>query len=172
VQHAVPGQKAYVYGYVDGVLQSKHAMTAVGSIDTLALPFNYAGDNQTNWAVNVGQDGTGIYNDGGSAYDINALIDDLGVWRRALTAHEAAGIYTAGLQGKDLTQALTAELFATVSGGNLLLNWQGASDVELETTPRLSPPAWTVVSGTLGASTASIPLNSSSAAFFRLVKVQ
>ena len=158
IQHAPAGQRAYVYGYVDGLLRSKHPMTAVGSVDTLGLPFSYAGDNQTNWAVNVGQDGTGTYTDGGSAYDINAMMDDLGVWRRALTANEAVAIYEAGLKGEDLTQAASAGLFATVSGGNLMLTWQGGSNVELETTPSLSPAQWTVVSGTLGASSASIPL--------------
>ncbi len=171
IQHAPAGERAYVYGYVDGLLRSKHPMTAVGSVDTLGLPFSYAGDNQTNWAVNVGQDGTGTYTDGGSAYDINAKMDDLGIWRRALTANEASAIYEAGLKGEDLTHAASAGLFATVSGGNLMLTWQGGSNVELETTPSLSPAQWTVVSGTLGASSASIPLHAATSAYFRLVMI-
>jgi len=168
VQHAPPGQQAYVYGYIDGVLRSKHPMTAVGSLDTFALPFSYPGDNQATWAVNVGQDGTGFYDDGGSAYDINALMDDLGIWRRPLTAHEAMGIYQAGLAGKDLTQAVTASVFASVTGNNIVLTWDGSPNVELQTTSDLSSGSWTTVSGTLGASSATISLNSHPAAYFRL----
>ncbi len=179
-QRAPAGLSAFVYEYLDGVLVSKHPMDTVGSIDTFGLPFqNEQGvpsDNQTNWAVNIGQDGTGVYHDGGSAYDIDAKIDDLGIWRRALTADEAAGIYKAGLAGQDLTTAVvssTAALIsASVSGGNLILTWQGGATVELETTPSLSPEAWTPVAGTLGASSASIPIQSGGAAFFRLVTVQ
>jgi hypothetical protein len=179
-QRAPAGSSAFVYEYLDGVLVSKHPMDVAGSIDTYSLAFaneqGVASDNQTTWAVNIGQDGTGVYHDGGSAYDIDAMIDDLGIWRRALTAKEAAGIYTAGQSGKDLTQAAitttTATLTATVSSGNLLITWPGGASVELETTPSLSPEAWTPVAGTLGASSASIPLKSATTAFFRLVQVQ
>jgi hypothetical protein len=179
-QRAPAGSSAFVYEYLDGVLVSKHPMDVAGSIDTYTLPFtneqSVPSDNQTNWAVNIGQDGTGVYHDQGSAYDINAKIDDLGVWRRALTAEEAAGIYSAGELGQDLTQAVIAPslptLNAIVSGGNLLITWPGGAGLELETTPSLSPEAWTTVAGTLGASSASIPLNSATTAFFRLVQVQ
>jgi hypothetical protein len=189
-QRAPYGSSAFVYGYLDGVLVSKHSMGTVGDIDTIDLDFtNEQGpnsyipgltgelpDNQISWAVNIGQDGTGVYHDQGSAHDIDAKIDDVGIWLRALTANEDKGIYLAGLAGQDLTTAVSATVAATISGsgsgGSLVLTWQGSPGVELETTPTLSPPAWTLVNGTLGASTASIPLNSSSAAFFRLVKVQ
>jgi hypothetical protein len=170
IQHAPPGQAAYVYGYIDGILRSKHPMTAVGSVDTLSLPFNYAGDNQSGWAVNVGQDGTGVYDDGGSAHDINALIDDLGIWRRALTAHEALGIYQAGLTGNDLTHAVTASVFAAISGNNIVLTWNGSPNVELETATSLAPSNWTAVNGTLGASSATIAIGPG-AAYFRLAHV-
>jgi len=168
IQHAVPGESAFVYGYIDGVLYSKHPMTAVGSVDTLALPFNYTGDNQSGWAVNVGQDGTGLYDDGGSAHDINALIDDLGIWSRALTANEAKGIYQAGLAGKDLTQAVSATVTATLVGGNIVLSWSAQPNVELESATSLAPANWTVVSGTLGVGSTSIPLTGATA-FYRLV---
>jgi hypothetical protein len=114
-----PGSSAsYVNTYADGVMVNQKVVFTAGPIDTFALPFtNEQGPGptnpplptiQTNWAVNVGQDGTGVYHDQGSAYNIGAKIDDLGIWRRALTANEVAGIYAAGLAGKDLSQAVAA----------------------------------------------------------------
>ena len=59
--------------YVDGVLVTSDPLTAVtGSIDTLA----------SSRVVNIGQDGTGLYTDGGSAEMVNLLMDDLGIWTR------------------------------------------------------------------------------------------
>ncbi|HWD19224.1 MAG TPA: LamG-like jellyroll fold domain-containing protein [Verrucomicrobiae bacterium] len=171
VQHEPAPFAANLSCYVDGVLVSKHPLTAVGSVDTVALAFGYTNDLQSGWAVNIGQDGTGLYTDGGGAYDIDAKIDDLGIWRRALTANEAAGIYLAGTLGKDLTHAASAVLFANVSGGNIVLTWAGSAGVELQTAPTLGA-AWVSVNGTRGASTASMPLSSGATAYFRLVKVQ
>lgn len=38
--------------------------------------------------TNIGQDGTGAYTDGGNLVAIDALIDDVAIWRRALTGFE------------------------------------------------------------------------------------
>jgi hypothetical protein len=70
--------------YVDGVaanftVQSGSSVAAAGNIDT-------------GQAAIIGQDPTGQYEETGSGD-----IDDLGVWRRALTALEAASIYMAGV---------------------------------------------------------------------------
>ncbi len=57
----------------------------------------------TGLATNIGQDGTGSYTDGSSGVTwTNALIDDVGIWRRAITGSEALAIYQAGLAGRDL----------------------------------------------------------------------
>jgi hypothetical protein len=50
--------------------------------------------------TNILQDGTGTYTDtdSGANFDL-AAIDDLGIWRRALTDAEVTLIYTMGLQG-------------------------------------------------------------------------
>src|SRR5678816_2882610 len=61
-------------------------------------------------AVNIGQDGRGSYTDGGSMGVTNAAIDDVGIWRRVVTAQEAAAIYKAGLAGLDLEQAAAVTL--------------------------------------------------------------
>ncbi len=174
-------QAGYVYAYVDGALVNRNIMVTQGSIDSFALPFTNeqgpgggaAPNNQTAWAVNIGQDGTGVYHDQGSAYNIGAKIDDLGIWRRALSAGEAAAIFTAGHAGKDLSQAVVSQappkvlIQAALSGGSLALTWPGAPNVKLQTTMSLSAPNWTDVPNTLGASSASVPLTGT-AAFFRL----
>lgn len=82
--------------YVDGALATSDPFMAsiTGSVDT----YNAA------LAVNIGQDGTGSYTDGGSAQMVNVLIDDVGIWRRALASGEVAAIYDAGLAGKALDQ--------------------------------------------------------------------
>jgi Concanavalin A-like lectin/glucanases superfamily/Immunoglobulin domain len=177
-QRAPFGQSAFVYGYLDGDLASKHPMAVSGTIDTLGIDFtNEQSTNDTfqatvqgNWAVNVGQDGTGVYCNQGSAFIIDGAIDDMGIWTRALTANEAKGIYLAGLQGQDLTQAVTAMVSASISGGNIVLTWNGNPNTELQMATDLTAGNWTTVSGTLGASSATISLNSHPAAYFRLFK--
>ena len=90
-------------------------MTLAGTVDTFGLPLT---DHQTSapiptsiqsqFQVNIGQDGTGIYTDNHSGHLVG-LLDDFGIWRRALTAREVGAIYIAGMAGKDLSQVTTPE---------------------------------------------------------------
>lgn len=74
--------------YVDGAFASSLTMAnVVGSVD-VSNP------------LNIGQDGTGAYD----AKMVNVLMDDLGIWRRALSPGEIAAIYNAGKTGKNLEQ--------------------------------------------------------------------
>ncbi len=74
--------------YVDGAFSASKTMANVlDSIDADA-------------PVNIGQDGTGGYN----AHLVDLLVDDLGIWRRALSAGEVAAIYNAGKAGKNIGQ--------------------------------------------------------------------
>jgi hypothetical protein len=71
--------------YLDGIvahqnIQEGASVVGIGNI------------NSTN-AATIGQDPTGLYP---QSSDGNISIDDLGVWNRALTPLEVAGIYTAG----------------------------------------------------------------------------
>ncbi|MBU6400096.1 MAG: hypothetical protein KGS61_07240 [Verrucomicrobia bacterium] len=86
--------------YVDGNLANQTSIApdvvggvpnAVGSVDTDSL----------GWSVNLGDDGRGNYaiRDGAG---LDMLMDDVGIWRRALTAVEAARIYLGGVAGQDL----------------------------------------------------------------------
>jgi hypothetical protein len=81
--------------YKDGALLSSASLAVVtGPIDTLDI-----GN-----AVNIGQDGTGAYTDGGSAEMVDLLMDDLGIWRRVLSLGEIAAICNAGLGGTNLSK--------------------------------------------------------------------
>jgi hypothetical protein len=151
---------ALVSVYTDGVLTSTRPDLTTGNIDTDDLSYN----------VNIGQDGLGTYTDGGSAGITNALIDDVGIWRRALSSQEALAIYTAGQRGNNLALAFVAPILsAHLSGGNIIINWQGSATLKLQKTTSLNPPSWSDVSGTLGASTASVPITGT-ALFFKLAQ--
>ncbi|HVY68489.1 MAG TPA: LamG-like jellyroll fold domain-containing protein [Verrucomicrobiae bacterium] len=99
--------------YVDGhLLNSANAAPDagqdVGSIDT---------DDSGN-AINIGQDGTGNYNDGNAA-SINALMDDVGIWNRVLTVDEVGAIAALGRAGKSLDAPQTVTSVLSV-GAQLL----------------------------------------------------
>ena len=82
--------------YLDGSLNHTSPLATKGSFDTDDLSF----------AVNIGQDGTGKYTDGGAA-EIDAVIDDLAIWSRPLIGVEVAGIYSKALGGKGLLDSAT-----------------------------------------------------------------
>ena len=103
--------------YVDGDLVKTDPLAATtGNIDTVSLGY----------AVNVGQDGTGMYTDGGSAQMIGLLMDDLGIWGRVLSASEVGAIYQGGLIGSNIVQVVT-KLPPTVSTLAPAPNFTGAS---------------------------------------------
>ncbi len=153
--------------YVDGQLVTAASLVPdsgklVGSTDT-ALP------------INIGQDGTGLYTDGGGGAAVDMLVDDVGIWKRALAPTEAASIYVQGEQGKDLTTASGIAVVAspllhiTATGGALNLSWTGESGMVLQQATSLAPANWTDVPGTDGAGSYS-PSATNAAAFYRLHK--
>ena len=172
-QRAESGQSAWVYSYVDGRLVNKTAMQTTGSIDSIGHPFIYASprkSTQTSWALNIGQDGTGVYFDKGGASAIGAKIDDLGIWRRALSANEAQAIFAAGLTGKDLSKSVpTIQLYVSRRDGKTILFWPNQPNLGLETTKSLASTVWSPVPHPLGANTLEID-SSDETAFFRLVQ--
>jgi len=88
-------RRGIVSFYKDGALLSSASLAVVtGPIDTLDI-----GNS-----VNIGQDGTGAYTDGGSAEMADLLMDDMGIWRRVLSVGEISAIYTAGLGGTNLSK--------------------------------------------------------------------
>lgn len=97
--------------YVDGRLMLITALpTANASVGGVYapttidnVPSNARSGGAT--AVNIGQDGVGTYTDGNAVGLTNAIIDDVGIWRRTLTPGEVAAIYTAGNAGNSLETA-------------------------------------------------------------------
>jgi hypothetical protein len=73
---------------------------AVVNVQSLAANANDIGTPAA-LNLNVGQDGTGTYTGGGTA-GIDAHMDDLGIWQRAISPDEAALIYAKGIRGVDL----------------------------------------------------------------------
>lgn len=102
--------------FVDGVLASTTPIApATDSIDS-GLP------------TNLGQDGTGGYTDGGGV-EIDALMDDVAIWRRAVTAFEIQRVYQFGTNGvkvSDIPDPAGATLASTIPVN-------GATDVRTDT---------------------------------------
>jgi len=99
------------FNYLDGVAvklnkQAGTSAAAAGNIDIT-----------TNWFT-IGQDPTGVYPEAGSG-----AIDDLGVWKKALTPLEAASIFIAAVSNNLSYVGGPFTLSVTRSGGNVILNW-------------------------------------------------
>lgn len=98
--------------YLDGLLVNTTSLGPGGQTIDSGLP------------TNIGQDGTGEYTDGGSGVKwTDALIDDVGVWRRVITGDEVAAIYDAGLAGKNLQTVPEPSTF--ILGGVALIGLFG-----------------------------------------------
>lgn len=97
--------------YVDGLLTSTVSITTIGDLDT-------------HQPTVVGQDPTGAYDDGvGDTVQFD--LDDLGVWRRELSASEAAVMYVAGaFSGANIVSA-PVRLQANAVAGQVQLVWAG-----------------------------------------------
>lgn len=139
--------------YLDGAVAhaAKQAGTSVGAA-------NGTLDSTPPNPATIGQDPTGHYGESGSGD-----IDDLGVWRKALTPLEAASIYAAGsINGQSFTGTYPASITAQVLPGHQLqLTWPYGI---LQSATSVTGP-YTAVSG------ASSPYTTSSAAgakYYRL----
>jgi hypothetical protein len=82
-----------VLTYLDGVEVDVRDVTA--SLNNVDTPLGLA--------TNIGQDGLGNYTDGNAVGVDDLAMDDLGIWRRVLTATEVRAIHQAGLAGQDLS---------------------------------------------------------------------
>ena len=146
--------------YVDGNLVVVTALaTPNATLGGFFLPTTIDNDPVTSrtktatGAWNVGEDGSGLYTTVGGGHDgpgisvTNAVIDDLGIWRRALTPGEVAAIYTAGNAGNSLVTAAPVtnpkplDPTITLSGGNAVIT---KGNTMLFSAPSLDGP-WTEV---------------------------
>jgi hypothetical protein len=153
--------------YLDGVFVGGGGISALLSVDN--------GE-----PVVIGQDPTFTYPDipsGASQNDLNvwgispsATLDDIGVWRRALTALEVAQIQSAGATAGhsfDTVAPPGVTLTITRSGSNLILSWPSGTLLQSDTVGATA--SWTPVPG---ASAPSYTFAPSSARKFYRVLVQ
>ena len=141
--------------YLDGQLVSSNTITAeLGSVATPA-----------GLALNIGQDGRAAYTDNGAVGILQAGIDDVAIWRRALTGAELSAIHARGLEGRGLLGqgALPGTLPQGVASGDVTptsaVLWtrttaSGAVRFEVSTSRDLSSP---VASGSVNVTNTAIP---------------
>lgn len=112
--------------YLDGVLVDTRSIAAVGDVDS-GLP------------ITIGQDPTGVY-----GVDTVAAVDDIGIWRKALTHVEAQAIYlVAQNHGKSFDTYGPVKITLKQSGSTLEIIWQAGT---LLSADDLTGP-WTPVAG-------------------------
>jgi endonuclease/exonuclease/phosphatase family metal-dependent hydrolase len=87
----------------------------------------------------------------------------------AFTDRTMSGAEIAALGGPRAEGIFVRRLRAARNGADILLAWNGASNVRLQHSATLSPADWLDVAGTTGASSYSQP-TTNSAAFFRLIQ--
>ena len=102
--------------YVDGNLLDTRDISPAGT------------GPDTTLALNIGQDGTGTYTDGGGVSS-QGSIDEFAIWGRSLNAVEVATLFQANRAGTPLlTPAPTAaRAAASVANGEVTISWTGGT---------------------------------------------
>jgi hypothetical protein len=145
--------------YLDGVHTASKSLAGFGSIN-----------NNNYWPMVIGQDPTFTYpfiaGTNASARDFaawfppnTATVDDIGIWRRALTPLEVAQVCSAGSIGGrsfDTVAPLSVTITVTRSGSSLTLSWATGTLLESDTlgasavwtpVPGASAPSYTLTPG-------------------------
>ncbi len=83
----------------------------------------------------------------------NGMIDDVGIWNRALSATEVQALYNGGLAGKNLNLGLapvvSVKVSVALSTEGITVSWpEAAGDFVLESTGALPGTSWTAVAAT------------------------
>jgi len=101
--------------YLDGAAVSTRDISTLGSID-----------NNNYWPISVGQDPTGLYPEAAAI-----KVDDIGIWRKALTSLELASIASAGrVGGNSFDTVGPIPLSITPIGGNLVISYGAGTLLE------------------------------------------
>ncbi len=152
---------------IDGSLISSLVNISTGSVDTDNS--SLGGSDVGPHVVNIGQDGAGDYSAGVLT---NAMMDDLGIWRRAVSPQEALAIYNAGQAGQSLSLVVAPALLSTLSvsftGNNVNFTWAGGTGIRLQKSSPLGG-IWSDIGSTLGNSSHSEAMTGAPT-FYRLYK--
>jgi hypothetical protein len=134
--------RGVINAYTDGVLANAVVAIGLGSLNL-------------NRQIVIGNDPTLEYNGANAAGGYS--VDDVGIWRRALTTTEVAGIYAAGTNGSSFDTYGPVLLTTKLTGANQLqITWQ---EGRLESASSLTGP-WTPVAGVTAPSYVVTPTNS------------
>ena len=115
----------YAYFLLDGQQIDSRLATTIGDMTS------------TGGAINIGQDPSGQYPEVGTA-----MVDDLAVWRRALTLYEAYSVYYAATNANtSFNVPGSVKLNLSTSGTNIVVSWTpGANLGTLLTATNLTGP--------------------------------
>jgi hypothetical protein len=129
---SVDRTSAMADSYLDGVRMANRSVASLGSID-----------NNNYWPIVIGQDPTFLYPEAATA-----TVDDIGVWKRALTATEVAQLQSAGSTGGrsfDTVAPASVTITITRFGSQITLSW--SSGTLLQSSTLDASASWTPVSG-------------------------
>jgi hypothetical protein len=113
--------------YLDGVQVDSRSMATAGNLTRTAV-------------FNIGQDPTGLYAEAGEAD-----VDDMAVWRRALTPYEAYAVYyVATNSNKSFDTYGPVSLSSRKAGSDIEIIWQAGTLLEASSPTATS---WTPVAG-------------------------
>jgi len=141
---------ARAYGYLDGVLITSRDISTLGTVD-----------NNNYWPINIGQDPKGTYPEAGSI-----AVDDIGIWRKALTSLEVASIASAGSTGgRSFDTVGPIPLSITLVGNAAVLSYGAGTLLESTNVASFYSPV-------IGASAPTYTTSPSGAAKYYRVQVQ
>lgn len=103
--------------YLDGTVADSRSMVGVGDLDA---PYGYS--------LTIGQDITGSYPESATIQ-----LDDIGIWRRALSAYDAQSIYAAAQTGNSFDVKGPVRLYLNQVGDYLDLSWQSGTLLQSST---------------------------------------
>jgi hypothetical protein len=127
-------------------------------------------DTPTGLATNIGQDGKGTYTDSNAVGIADGQIDEVAIWRRALTPQEAAVVHARGVAGVPLlaTSIGMPRLSVARTPLGVVISWPVATKAgfKLEGSPALGTNAnWQPVAGVSGN---SVTVQPSAQYYYRL----
>jgi hypothetical protein len=96
--------------YLDGVQTDSRSMVGVGDLDNPNL-------------LTIGQDPTTFYQE-----SVTFQIDDIGIWRRALSPYEAQSIHAAAADsGQSFDVFGPVKVYVTTAGSDVIVAWQAGT---------------------------------------------
>lgn len=115
---------AYVFDRVAGATVYTNGVPAAFNKQSGTAAYNAGDINNPGAWLTIGQDPSGAYwpDTTWTASSASGAMDDLGIWRKALTPLEVASLYTAGINNLSFT-SVPDSFYAVWYGGSLKIYW-------------------------------------------------